>query len=461
MLVREFSFADTVLLYPNAVTDSIPTQKACGFIESGSATQFRPLRNQELTAVVIKKSVICLGFALSVATGKPVLSDEPNSAQPTYSGENTKSAELRPVSPPSLAPIDQLGEKSEPGPSLLRVPDGALKPPLSPPNTKPGVASTVSLDSANTAREPGFESLLPGEDLEGWTVQDGRSEVWSRSGNMVSCRGLGGGWLRTDSQYSDFHVKFEYRLSAGGNSGFALRTPESENPSFAGIEIQLLDDSAEKYADLRPTQYTGSVYYQAAPQKRAQLNPVGEWNACEIICMGDALTVIVNGETINDVNLATGPLDENGKAPEIWRLSQRPPLGHLALQSHSTPVDFRNLRIKDLTVPTDSGVRFVELEDGSGDAVDPAEDSVVSVHYAGQLGDGRRFSDTRKLGEEVTVALDEVIPGWKHGLSGMKVGGRRRLIVPPEMGYGNQGVTNLIPPGATLVFEVELRGIQR
>src|SRR5690606_19027809 len=85
----------------------------------------------------------------------------------------------------------------------------------------------------------------------------------------------------------------------------------------------------------------------------------------------------------------------------------------------------------------------------------------VTVHYVGQLPDGKRFTDTRDVGTPVTVTLASVIPGWQEGIQGMKVGGRRRIIVPPELGYGPAGINDVIPPDSTLVFEIELCGFEK
>ena len=81
----------------------------------------------------------------------------------------------------------------------------------------------------------------------------------------------------------------------------------------------------------------------------------------------------------------------------------------------------------------------------------------VTVHYRGTLADGTEFDSSRKHGEPFTFRLGagEVIPGWDEGVQGMKVGGKRKLVVPPGMGYGSQGVPGAIPPNATLTFEVD------
>jgi len=300
-----------------------------------------------------------------------------------------------------------------------------------------------------------FVPLVTGNGLDGWIVQEGKSTAWKRESDTIRCVSSAGGWLRTVEEYSDFVLRLEYRLQPGGNTGIGLRAPAEGNPTFTGIEIQLLDDSAAKYADLRADQYTGSVYYQVAATQKAKLHPANEWNRCEVRFIGDELTVKINDEVVNQLRL-NKPL-QNPDSQGEHHLSQRPPLGHLALQSHSTQVDFRNIEIVDLTTQTSSGLRYVDLIPGLGNPV--AADSTVKLHYVGQLATGKRFTDTRDSGVPVQVSLSELVSGLQQGIQGMKTGGRRRLVVPPQLAYGEAGVPNSIPGNATLVFEVEVSEI--
>lgn len=96
-----------------------------------------------------------------------------------------------------------------------------------------------------------------------------------------------------------------------------------------------------------------------------------------------------------------------------------------------------------------------ELEAGSG--AEAKAGDTVEVHYTGRFQDGREFDASRGRGPfTFTLGRGEVIKGWDRGVAGMRVGGRRRLTVPPELAYGSRGFAGLIPPMATLVFEVEL-----
>jgi FKBP-type peptidyl-prolyl cis-trans isomerase FkpA len=104
-------------------------------------------------------------------------------------------------------------------------------------------------------------------------------------------------------------------------------------------------------------------------------------------------------------------------------------------------------------------VTVEELSPGAGPAAKAGD--VLSVHYTGWLEDGREFDSSRGRGPfELTLGRGEVIRGWERGLEGMRAGGRRRLTIPPELAYGSRGFAGLIPPQATLVFEVELLAIR-
>jgi FKBP-type peptidyl-prolyl cis-trans isomerase FkpA len=107
-------------------------------------------------------------------------------------------------------------------------------------------------------------------------------------------------------------------------------------------------------------------------------------------------------------------------------------------------------------VTTPSGLKYEDLVEGTGDAAKMGE--TVSVHYTGWLTDGKKFDSSKDRGQPFPFPLGagRVIKGWDEGVQGMKVGGKRKLTIPPQLGYGSRGAAGVIPPNAILVFEVEL-----
>lgn len=213
---------------------------------------------------------------------------------------------------------------------------------------------TVAQVSANVFRKP-FE-LNDTEKEEGYIVLfDGVSmEHWMgnltgyvvENGNMVvKPEGGSGGNIYTKNEYSNFRFRFEFMLTPGANNGVGIRTPITGDAAYEGMEIQVLDNEAPEYKDLKPYQYHGSVY-GVIPSKRGFLRPTGEWNTEEIVAEGDHIRVYLNGELIVDGDIrkasANGTMDHN-KHPGLLR-----PIGHIGFLGHGSVVKFRNIRIKVL-----------------------------------------------------------------------------------------------------------------
>ena len=106
------------------------------------------------------------------------------------------------------------------------------------------------------------------------------------------------------------------------------------------------------------------------------------------------------------------------------------------------------------------GLQYIDVVVGTGPEARPGQN--VSVHYTGWLTNGQKFDSSRDRGQPFSFPLGggRVIQGWDQGVAGMRVGGQRRLTIPPAMGYGASGAAGVIPPNATLIFDVELLGVR-
>ena len=191
----------------------------------------------------------------------------------------------------------------------------------------------------------GFVSLFNGQNLDGWVGNKTSYKV--ADGNIIiDPQGEGGGNLYTENEYGDFIFRFEFQLTPGANNGLGIHAPLEGDAAYVGKEIQILDNTAEKYADLHENQYHGSVY-GVIPAKRGYLKPVGEWNEEEVIVQGSKIKVILNGTAIVDGDFLeaskNGTLD--GKEhPGLQRTT-----GHIGFLGHGDVLRFRNIRIKDLS----------------------------------------------------------------------------------------------------------------
>ncbi len=190
--------------------------------------------------------------------------------------------------------------------------------------------------------EDTFQPLFNGKDLIGWELKQSKKNIadyWSVTADGILSAKAGDGWLSTTKEYGDFVLRAEWRIQAGGNSGVFLRVPgvvEGKSPSMTGMEIQILDDHAEKYKKLKPYQFSGSIY-TFVPCAKPVFKGAGEWNNFELTCKGDLITVVYNGEKVAEAD--AGKIEELGK---------RPKRGFIGLQNHGSPVEFRKVEIKVL-----------------------------------------------------------------------------------------------------------------
>jgi hypothetical protein len=200
----------------------------------------------------------------------------------------------------------------------------------------------LALPAIIFGQEDGFVSLFDGKTLTGWK---GSVNGYVVEDGAISCKPQGGGFLYTEKEYSDFHLKLEFRLTEGANNGIGLRTPMGGDPAYVGMEIQVLDDASPKYAKIADYQHHGSVY-GVVPAKTGHLKKAGEWNQQEIILKGKQIKIVLNGVTIVDADL------EKASTPQTIDKKNHPGLqresGYICFCGHGHKVDFRNIQLKEL-----------------------------------------------------------------------------------------------------------------
>lgn len=222
-----------------------------------------------------------------------------------------------------------------------------------PPKAKEVLTEVLNEKTATPSFEPftlseeevaeGFRILFDGTNLDQWIGNTSGYVVKDGTITLEPDRGCCN--LYTKDQFSDFEFRFEFRLWPGGNNGVGIRTPPHGDAAYVGMEIQILDNSADIYKDLHEYQYHGSVY-GIIPAKRGFLKPVGEWNYEQIIAKGSRITVILNGEVIVDGDVIEA--SKNGTLDGREHPGIKNKTGHIGFLYHDTPIQFRNIRIKEL-----------------------------------------------------------------------------------------------------------------
>ena len=187
------------------------------------------------------------------------------------------------------------------------------------------------------------ERIFDGKTLKGWKLIGGSGRGYIVENNEIICPADGGGNLFTEREYSDFNLKLEFKVSQGGNNGIGIRAPYEGDAAYLGMEIQVLDDDAPEYANLKPGQYCGSIYKVVAARRGAP-KKASEWNTEEITAVGRHITIKINGKTIVDTDLnAVNSPEILAAHPGILR-----PSGHIGFLGHNSDVRFRNIKIQDL-----------------------------------------------------------------------------------------------------------------
>ncbi len=203
-----------------------------------------------------------------------------------------------------------------------------------------GHGSRVEFRNLRVREEPAGEDLLAGGDLtKHWTTKGN----WKLADGVVSLEPRPGekGWQRYDAylwakkEYRDFEAEFEYKVQKGGNSGFYFHVGDVKSPVATGIEVQIYD-SGSKAKDAKLSDHDSGGIIPGIPPTRNAAKPAGEWNKFRITCQGGKVTVVLNGEVVNEVSL------DNPK------IKSRPASGAIGFQDHGLPLALRNIRIREL-----------------------------------------------------------------------------------------------------------------
>lgn len=207
------------------------------------------------------------------------------------------------------------------------------------------------------AEDDGFIPLFPEDGVpHGWVVTTWNdlaapadaSNRWEVQDGVLHSGKSRGTWLVSEKEYSNFEIKYEFKLTEVGNSGLALRAPMKGDPAFDGMELQMADLRYNTQA--KDSELTGGIYRAIAPTK--QVYRPTEWNTMHVTLRGNRLKAVLNGETIQDVNLDdfadTVKRHDGSDAPPI---KDRPRKGHLGFQHlsrNNEPVMIRGAKIKEL-----------------------------------------------------------------------------------------------------------------
>lgn len=187
----------------------------------------------------------------------------------------------------------------------------------------------------------GYRPVFDGKSMDGW---GGPVENYQVQDGAIVCKPGKGGTIYHKDELADFAARVEFKLPPGGNNGLAIRYPGEGDTAYVGMcELQVLDDTAEKYAALDRRQYHGSAYGMV-PARRGYLRPVGQWNFEEVTVKGSKVKVELNGTVILDADLS--------KVTEFMANSPHPGKdrvkGYFGFAGHGDPVEFRAVAVKPL-----------------------------------------------------------------------------------------------------------------
>jgi hypothetical protein len=202
-------------------------------------------------------------------------------------------------------------------------------------------AMLLAIATISSACAGEFVDLFNGKDFANWGAA-GKAEQAGykvKDGTITSTRKCR--VLKTEKQYSNYVLHFEFKLTPGANNGLGIHYPGQGDAAYTGMEIQILDNTHPKYANLKDFQFHGGLYTLVAA-KKGHLKPVGEWNKEVVTIDGANVKVELNGTVIMEANLD----DINKTKPKHQGAKRRE--GHIAFCGHGDIVSFKNIKIKEL-----------------------------------------------------------------------------------------------------------------
>lgn len=195
------------------------------------------------------------------------------------------------------------------------------------------LATLICASICPAAEDAGMRPLFNGKDLTGW-----KGEGYAVEESAIVCTPKGKN-LVTEETFTNYVLEFDFKLTAGANNGLGIHYPGTGDGAYTGMEIQILDSTAEKYKDLKDYQFHGGLY-TLAPAKQGFLKPLGEWNRQRVTVSGASVTVELNGTIILRANL-----DElSASHPQHQGVKRRE--GHIAWLGHGDRVSYRNIQIR-------------------------------------------------------------------------------------------------------------------
>jgi len=195
-------------------------------------------------------------------------------------------------------------------------------------------------------KSDGFAPMFNGIDMSGWVGN--LKDYYAKEGMIVCDPKQGGhGNIYTEKEYSNFVMRFDFKLTPAANNGLGIRTPLDGDAAYVGMELQILDNDADVYKNLADYQYHGSVYGVIAA-KRGHLKPVGEWNTQEVIANNNKIKITLNGTVILDGDIAEASKNFTETIDKLKHPGLSNKSGHIGFLGHGSEVFFKNLRIKDL-----------------------------------------------------------------------------------------------------------------